>query len=99
MSQAAIIWARPLFKEPTTFCAVMDTRGGSTIAYCRGRWASFGDSVEWRDEPTAAERCLKCGGCLVALGMCVELGLAELRDAPAIDMRPLVEIGFDEVEG
>lgn len=62
------------------------------MAHCKGR-RSTRDTVEIYDEPQIDRRCRKCGGCLLALG------LRELATAPAVDMRPAVEIDFSEVEG
>lgn len=82
----SITWARPSASVP--FCAVAHIADGTVLTYCKGRW-STSDTVELYDGPALDRRCKRCGGCLVALG------LAELRDATAIDKRPVATSAFD----
>lgn len=63
-----ITWARSSIES--TFCAVahIDRQRGEVICYCKHRWSTR-ETVELYDEPKPAERCERCCGCLVALGV------------------------------
>jgi hypothetical protein len=80
---------------------------GSVVTRCRGRW-ELSEPFETAPRPLSADRCPPCQDAYVASRIAgltgtaisremerVELGLAELRDAPAIGRAPAVRFTFD----